>query len=200
MVIHAQEHGHDSGTLHGMGSHDWLLNMATKRWHQCLRVVQPRNAAPANYQVAPALPGGWVRGCSCGSAPVPSVLGVGGSNPPQVCDPSMSVACRHTTGERVQKWHANETFCMCHGTCRRLVAAGVTKRCSALEHIADFLSNALQSGGLFIGGVVVGNTMLGAYLRASPQSLPRRIWPGGLYTAHTGVRVLCANSHFIVWK
>ena len=136
--LHKLEHG--SGTLHGMGIHEWLLNMATKIWHQYLRVLHPQNVAPANYQVAPALPGGWVRGCSCGSAPVPSVLGVGGSNPPQVCDPSMSVACRHTTGERVQQWHANETFCMCHGTCRRLVAAGVTKRCSALEHIAEFFS------------------------------------------------------------
>ena len=161
MVIHVQEHGHGSGTLHGMGSHDWLLNMATKRWHQYLRVVQPRNAAPANYQVAPALPGGWVRGCSCGSAPVPSVLGVGGSNPPQVCDPSMSVACRHTTGERVQQWHANETFCMCHGTCRGLVAAQkgaplwstlliFSAMCSRAEH---FLS-----GGLWLATLCWGLT------------------------------------------
>ena len=198
MVIHVQEHGHGSGTLHSMGSHDWLLNMATKRWHQYLRVVQPRNAAPANYQVAPALPGGWVRGCSCGSAPVPSVLGVGGSNPPQVCDPSMSVACRHTTGERVQQWHANETLCMGHGTCRRLVAAGVTKRCSALEHIADFLSNVLQSGGLFIRRVPNGGTMGGRYLGGFLRFLPRPIWPGGTCTAHKHVRVLCANAHSIV--
>ena len=197
MVIHVQEHGHGSGTLHGMGSHDWLLNMATKRWHQYLRVVQPRNAASANYQVAPAQPGGWVRGCSCGSAPVPSVLGVGGSNPPQVCDPSMSVACRHTTGERVQQWHANETFCMCHGTCRRLVAAGVTKRCSALEHIADFLSNVLQSGGLFIGRILNGDTMGGRYLKRLPRFLPRPIWPGASCAAHKHVRLLCA-THSIV--
>ena len=150
--LHKLEHG--SGTLHGMGIHEWLLNMATKIWHQYLRVLHTQNAAPVNYQVAPALPGGGVSGCSCWRAPVPVSfrLGASGSNPLQVCDRQRPDACTHTSSERVQQWHANESFCMCHGTCKSPGEAGLRKRCSALECIADFLSNALQSGGLFIYG------------------------------------------------
>ena len=96
MVTHVQGLGHGSGTLHSMGSHDWLLNMATKRWHQYLRVSQPRNAASINYQVAPALPGGCVSGCSCWRAPVPVSLGASGSNPLQVCDRQRSDAPART--------------------------------------------------------------------------------------------------------
>ena len=116
MITHVQELGHGSGTLHSMGSHDWLLNMASKRWHQYLRVSQPRNAAPVDYQVAPALPGVCVSGCSCWRAPVPVSLGDSGPNPLQVCDRQRSDAFTHTSSERVQQWHANESFCMCHGT------------------------------------------------------------------------------------
>ena len=153
MITHVQELSHGSGTLHSMGSHDWLLrewlpNMASKRWHQYLRVSQPRNAAPINYQVAPALSGGCVSGCSCWRAPVPVSLGASGSNPLQVCDRQRSDACTHTSSERVQQWHANESFCMvmCHGSPGE---AGSRKRCSALECIAEKISNALQSGASF---------------------------------------------------
>ena len=198
MITHVQELGHGSNTLHSMGSHDWLLNMATKRWHQYLRVVQPRNAAPANYQVAPALPGVCVSGCSCWRAPVPVSLGASGSNPLQVCDRQRSDACTHTSSERVQQWHANESFCMCHGTCKSPGAAGLGKRCPALECIADFLSNALQGGGLFICGDAGGRGAWASCLRRLPRFLPRPIWPGGRCTAHTGVKELCANSHSIV--
>ena len=58
-----------------------------------------------------------------------------------------------------------------NGTCRRLVAAGVTKRCSALEHIADFLSNALQSGGLFICSDGGPRGMWAPYMPGAPPSI-----------------------------
>ena len=71
------------------------------------------------------------------------------------------------------------------------------KICSALEHIADFVSNVLQSGGLFIcndgnaSGVWVG------YLRAFAPLPPRRIPRGATCRAHKQVRLLCA-THSIV--
>ena len=46
---------------------------------------------------AAMLSGGWVSGCGCGGAPVPVVLGTGGSNPPQVCEQPPRDACTHTS-------------------------------------------------------------------------------------------------------
>ena len=79
-----------------------------------------------------------------------------------------------------------------------MMAADMAKRCSALEHIADFLSNVLQSGGLFICSNAARRGMWAAHLRAFPQFLPRRISPGGAGRAHKHVRVLCAKCHSIV--
>ena len=73
-------------------------------------------------------------------------------------------------------------------------AADAAKRCSALEHIADFLSNVLQSGGLFICGDAGPRAIWGAHLRRCPRLLPRPIWPGGTCRAHRHMRVLCAMA------
>ena len=51
---------------------------------------------------AAMLSGGWVSGCGCGGAPVPVILGTGGSNPPQVCEQPPRDACTHTSSQRVQ--------------------------------------------------------------------------------------------------
>ena len=158
--------------------------------------VRLRRPAVSSYGAA-MLPGGWVRGCACGGAPAWRLLGTGTSNRPQHRRPLIRTTCKQQTGQRVTVKGANVRHHMRHGTCRSMGAISDSKKCSALEHIADFLSNVLQSGGLFIGRILNGGTMGGRYLKRLPRYLPRPIWPGASCTAHKHVRVLCA-THSIV--
>ena len=159
--------------------------------------VRLRRPAVSSYGAA-MLPGGWVRGCACGGAPAWRLLGTGTSNRPQHRWPLIRTTCKQQTGQRVAGPGANMSYRMCHGTCRSTGATGGSKKCSALEHIADFLSNVLQSGGLFIWRDAGRRATWAAYLKPLPRLLPRPIWPGGTCRAHRHMRVLCANSHCIV--
>ena len=135
----------------------------------------------------PATPGVWATQRRCGGAPVLRVRGGGGSNPPQVPIPKKPAACKHTTGDRVQEWHANESFCMCHGTCKSSGAVEVANRCPTVEDIAEFQGNVLNSGGISIWGTQGRTRYMVAHLRGCSWRPCLEIPPGATCTASTPV-------------
>ena len=65
----------------------------------------------------------------------------------------------------VEEWHANESFCMCHGTCKSSGAVEVANRCPTVEDIAEFQGNVLNSGGISIWALQGRTTYMATHLR-----------------------------------
>ena len=135
---------HDGGSPPlSMCMHNELPNEAAKIWAAHLPMLCTGNAPPWRPSCLRVLPGGWVSSCGCWGAPVCRLLSAGASNRPQHRQPLIRTPYKRHTSQRVGQQGPNMSYGMYHGTCRRWGAANVGKRCSALEHIAEFLSNVL---------------------------------------------------------